>query len=382
MNTSIVLTEQSKEIDRLLPSMTDAELLGYYLSQVDDFGEPAFTKATISNYQRDIRRLDFFISFRLGGKQYDDIDVEDVRLFKEWLLNPEPGHIGKAKLPADHNEWKPFYLKPLSRNSFNQQIVSVKAFFAWLNMMGCIRRNIFKLSKTASRTASKRPKRHLNQSDLNAVADQFDKSMAQAGITDKRRKQLNRQRWLFYGYLLGGFRISELPNLTTGNIYLDSVDGKNFWMIAVAGKGRREAEPHQLPDIFITELKRYRVSIGRPEWPSVSEPLIYNLNGTKPVASRSFAHNEFKSLIFDVAQRLHDQGDSDAGDRLLSASTHWLRHSFGTTLFNVTKDIPAASKLLRHKDIQTSMIYDHTEQFELSKILGLVAGSITMPEEA
>ncbi|MCG8026291.1 MAG: tyrosine-type recombinase/integrase, partial [Candidatus Thiodiazotropha endolucinida] len=163
----------------------------------------------------------------------------------------------------------------------------------------------------------------------------------------------------------------------TGHIYSEIVGDDKVWMIAVTGKGRKTAEDHPLPDAFVQELWRYRKSMGLDPWPNMPQPLVLSLSGKNALTSRSSAHNDFKNLIQDVAEYQENAGHHDSAVRLNNASTHWLRHSFVTCLLNVSSDIPAVSSLARHRDIKTTMGYDHSELPALKGILNEFASSLT-----
>ena len=151
----------------------------------------------------------------------------------------------------------------------------------------------------------------------------------------------------------------------------------NSAMIAVVGKGRRDADNAPLPDQFIQELWLYRESLGLDPWPSDSQPLILSLSGKSAVTSRSSVHNEFKELISHAGVFQEARGNYDSAARLRCASTHWLRHSFVTTLLDITGDIPAVSQLARHHDINTTIGYDKTELLPLRNMLNKFVGELS-----
>jgi site-specific recombinase XerD len=127
------------------------------------------------------------------------------------------------------------------------------------------------------------------------------------------------------------------------------------------------------------ELWRYRESMELEPWPKTPAPLVLSLSGRNAMTSRSSAHNEFKDLIQQVALFQDSQGNYDSAARLNTASTHWLRHSFVTSLLDITSDIPAVSNLARHRDIKTTMGYDHSELQALKGLLNDYANSVRRP---
>lgn len=361
----------------LVSASSDEEIIRLYMAQTDDQGLPRFSKRTLESYRRDIKRLVVY----LDGKPFRSLTLEDVHNFIEWLTEPPSQLIDNdLRRPINHPEWKPFYKSGLSHSALRQQLASIKAFFKWLRDTGYISRNPFGLLKSSKPQTTKAPKRHLYKDDLHAVLEYLTETeRLQEG---KPLKRLARQRWLWFGYLLSGLRISELINHNTGNIYSEVPDGEKVWMIAVTGKGRNEAEPHPIPDAFMEELWRYRKAMELDPWPTTPAPLVMSLSGRNAMTSRSSAHLEFKELLKNVAGSQKSQGNYDSAGRLITASTHWLRHSFVTTLLDITSDIPAVSDLARHRDIKTTMEYDHSELRALKALLNDFANTVRLPNSA
>ena len=241
--------------------------------------------------------------------------------------------------------------------------------------VGALSRNPFGLIKSAPLPRSASTARHLYLEDLRAVVNYVNN--LEGHVTGTLERKRARQRWLWFAYLLSGLRISELLNHTTHHIYSEMSGGEKVWMMAVAGKGRAHAEPHPLPDQFLEELWRYRASLDLEPWPQTPAPLVVSLSGTKAMTNRSTAHKTLKDFIDQVAQSQETQGNFDSAARLRTASTHWLRHSFVTCLLDTTTDIPAVSSLARHRDLKTTMRYDHSELGALKSVLNEFANAVS-----
>lgn len=358
----------------LVSASSDEEIIKLYMAQTDDQGRPRFSERTLESYRRDIKRLVVY----LDGKRLPSLTLEDVHNFIDWLKEP-PSHLidEDCRRPINHPDWKPFYKSGLSPSALRQQLASIKAFFRWMSDTGYITKNPFGLLKSSKPQITKAPKRQLYKEDLYAVLTYL--TATEPLLEGKNLRKLARQRWLWFGYLLSGLRISELINHNTGHIYSEVVNGEKVWMFAVTGKGRHEPEPHPIPDGFMEELWRYRESMELEPWPKTPAPLVLSLSGRNAMASRSSAHNEFKDLIQQAALFQDSQGNYDSAARLNTASTHWLRHSFVTSLLDITSDIPAVSNLARHRDIKTTMGYDHSELQALKGLLNDYANSVRRP---
>lgn len=365
-----IKSSDGKEIT-LVNASSDDEVIRVYLLQVDDQGKSRFTERTLESYKRDIKRLTVY----LDGKPFSSMNLENVYEFIQWLKEPPSSLIdNNCRRPINHPDWKPFYKSGLSPSALRQQLASIKAFFRWMSDAGYLNKNPFGLIKSAKPQMNQTQIRQLYKEDLHAVTDYLHTS--EPPKSEKISRKHARQRWLWFAYLLSGLRISELINHTTGHIYSEVVDGEKIWMFAVKGKGRHQPEPHPIPDAFMEELWRYREYMDLEPLPDTPSPLVVSLSGRNPMTSRSTAHNEFKDLIHNVALQQDNFGNYDSASRLNAASTHWLRHSFVTNLLDITTDIPAVSNLARHRDIKTTMGYDHSELKSLKTLINDYADSI------
>jgi integrase/recombinase XerD len=363
---TVIGSTSSLSCTALVEANSDDEIVALYLSQLDSAGRPRYSPRTLESYRRDIKRYRLF----LDQGRLAEVSLEDSQSFIRWLKEP-PGELVdlERRWPINHPQWRPFYGGGLSGVAIKQQLASLKAFYRWLSDVGYVQRNPFALIKSTAPANPDRPKRQLYREDLQAVADYLQQ-------VQESTPRLARQRWLWFGYLLSGLRLSELIGHTTGHLYSEQSGGQKIWMIAVIGKGRSEPDPHPLPDLFMQELWRYRCSLALDAWPAEPQPLVLSLSGRHGMTCRSSAYKEFKQLIQQVAEAQRLAGHYDIAARLGSASTHWLRHSFVTTLLDLSTDIPSVSSLARHRNISTTMAYDHSELPTLKSLLDRLATAV------
>ena len=355
----------------------DLELIRRYLNQTDDSSRPAFSPRTLENYKRDLHRLMIFLSSE--DVNISNVTLEQVDRFTSWLRDPPTDLIGEKRYPANHPEWRPFYKSGLSDVSIRQQFASVKAFYTWLNNSGYINRNVFAM-KRRSQPAKLKTERHLDTQDVRFIS-RFVTDYS--GTSEKQARKMARYRWLWFAYVLSGLRISELIRLTTDDLVSENIKGTSVWYLNVLGKGRQETEKLAVPQMFVDELHIYRNSLGLELHPVVAESLVLSITGRAGLTDRSSAHREFKALVNLAADHRQAELESNADElghdalvlalrdlkKLREASVHWLRHSFVTSMLDSSEDLPMVSSLARHKDIKTTMVYDHSELAAQSDVM-------------
>lgn len=367
----------------------DLQLIRIYLNQTDDSSQPAFSPRTKENYRRDLNRLMIFLS----GEEVNlaSVTLDHVDRFTSWLRNPPEGLIGTKRHPANHPEWRPFYKAGLSDVSIRQQFAAVKAFYTWLNNSGYINRNVFAM-KRRSQPAKLKTERHLDPQDVQFIT-RFVSSYT--GTNRKQARKMARFRWLWFAYVLSGLRISELIKLTTDDLVSENIKGRKVWYLNVVGKGRKHTEKLCIPQMFVDELHIYRNSLGLELNPVVAESLVLTITGNAGLTDRSSAHREFKALVnmaadhkekelMSVSEQLgHDKLTLALRDlnKLREASVHWLRHSFVTTILDSSGDLAMVSSLARHKDVKTTMIYDHSELAAQSEVMNTYAAQFNVESD-
>lgn len=145
-----------------------------------------------------------------------------------------------------------------------------------------------------------------------------------------------------------GLRVTELIDLTVGNLYLE--DG----FIKVVGKGEKE----RLVPIggkTVRQIKYYYKCYRNEVMikPS-SNNLILNQRGNK--LSRIYIYRRIKEIAIQAGI-------------VKSISPHTLRHSFATVLVEAGADLRAVQQMLGHESITTTEIYTHLDKAYLRTVI-------------
>lgn len=133
--------------------------------------------------------------------------------------------------------------------------------------------------------------------------------------------------------LYAGLRCAEILNLTVGDI-----DTEQSLIQVRQGKGGRDA---RLP--LNIKLRRYLLPFLDGREPQA--PLITGPDDVSPYSTRALRH-----IVTEAAQKAGLPGH---------VHVHTLRHTFGTEVQRLGGDVARTQKLMRHSNIQTSMIYVH-----------------------
>lgn len=143
-----------------------------------------------------------------------------------------------------------------------------------------------------------------------------------------------------------GLRVSELLNLRTTNVHLNSK------YLEVVGKGNKE-RIIPLGEMAVVAIRDY-IENGRSMLSKVpGDLLFYNYKGN--ALSRQW--------FFKYIQTLAKENDI-----LKDITPHTIRHSFATHLLQNGTDLRMVQELLGHEDIATTQIYTHIEKSHLKEM--------------
>jgi integrase/recombinase XerD len=216
----------------------------------------------------------------------------------------------------------------LSASTVNRKMVSLKSWFGWLNSTGIIETDPT-ISLEQPRIERFLPK-VLTQKEIESLIHQC-KNPLEAAIVE-----------LLYS---SGLRVSEVVNLKTANINLNS------GYLRCTGKGEKERliplgkQLRYALNIYLREREKQPAS---DEFPDL---LFVNSKGKK------LTRQEVWKLIKRLSQKLNKD-----------VTPHTLRHSFATHLLENGADLRVVQELLGHADISTTQVYTHVSKKRLKDV--------------
>jgi site-specific recombinase XerD len=150
-----------------------------------------------------------------------------------------------------------------------------------------------------------------------------------------------------------GLRVSEIAGLRVGNLYLNSREPR----LQVTGKGQKTRDVFISRELMkhLSQYLKWKRSLDEPL--GDDDPLLMSSHG-KPYSTRTLQY-AFKRSIKEAGLPSY-------------YSIHACRHSYGTYLYQKTKDLRLVQKQLGHSSITTTTVYaDVTVEETLDAVNGL-----------
>ena len=292
-------------------------------------------------------------------KPLSSLDVGDIIAYRAFLSHPEERWIGARKTPRWSPHWRPF-AGPLSPASRATACAVLKAMFQWLVEMRYLDFNPWlgvKVSAQEKAATRIKAEHALTRAQTDYVLTQIERD---AGTAVAERERF----MLILGYATG-LRLAEIATATLGAIQKRWVDDAigTAWTLTVIGK-RSKQRTIPLSKPVVAALARYLAARLLPADPQLSDPstpLIGRLAGVDrgPIDAPAVAV-AFKAIFTKAAGALMTE-EPHAAARLAKASTHWLRHTFGTRAVESDVPLDIVQEILGHQSPGTTSMYVTTE---------------------
>ena len=299
--------------------------------------------ATLRVYQREAHRLLLWLQYECQGAALAQMTVADCGAFMAFLQNIPLRWISRARAAPGQPGWAPFR-GPLSHASCRQSITIIASLFTWLQSAQYLAANPWVLVNQA--TGDDAGHRMLDTKALSEAAMREVLRFVDGQAPSPSRARI-RFTVLFVEAV--GLRSAELLSATLGDLRMEP----EGWVMQVRGKGSKNrivAVPgqalHALQD-YLGARGLGSVQAAPPEAPllaSAADPmapigyqaLYEHVKGwlTKAVRASSLPANE--------------------RDRLQGATTHWLRHTFGTRAIARRVPLDVIQAQMGHASIQTT----------------------------
>lgn len=325
--------------ESLLDAQTDAEAVQAWIRA------RCKSKATAKSYLREARRLMLWLARERGGRVFGGMRVEDCLAYQAFLQHIPPGWISRNRHAPGELGWAPFR-GPLTPQSQRYAITVLGGLFAWLS---------------ASRYLPGNPWMLLN-SDAGSV-DQVTQALDTKAIGEGALAQIrafiqaqppspsvHRIEFIVTFIETVGLRSAEMIQAKLG----DFAKEPEGWTMRVTGKGakvRTVFVPRPAFEAMQTYLSR-RGLIGIESAPP-DAPLL--ASATDPLAGVGYqtlymtVKRWFAKAIGAAELSFRERSD------LAGASTHWLRHTFGTQA--VAREVPydVIQQQMGHASVNTTM---------------------------
>jgi len=148
-------------------------------------------------------------------------------------------------------------------------------------------------------------------------------------------------------FLNCGLRKSELIKLKVKDFCRQ---GDNYWLV-VHSKGGTVDEQDIMNDRTITAIQKYLKTAGHADQPE--QYLFQAVKGRVRSKDKILGRLSIDYLIKKYTKQ------AQIGKRV---TAHMLRHTFGTELQALTGDIKTTQKAMRHRTLNSTMIYLHTDR--------------------
>ncbi|ABM39749.1 tyrosine-type recombinase/integrase [Polaromonas naphthalenivorans] len=299
--------------------------------------------ATATLYQREAHRLLLWLQYECRGATLTQMTVADCGAFMVFLQHIPLRWISRARAAPGQSGWAPFRGQ-LSHASCRQTIVIIASMFAWLQSALYLSSNPWVLVNQS--TGDDPGKKMLDTKALSEAAMLEVLRFIDAQAPSPSRARI---RFILLFVEAVGLRSAELLSATLGDLRMEP----EGWVMQVHGKGSKNriaAVPgqalHALQDYLLVRglgsiqaappTARLLASAVDPMAPVGYQALYEHVRGwlAKAVRASSLPANE--------------------RERLAGATTHWLRHTFGTRAIAREVPLDVIQAQMGHASIQTT----------------------------
>ncbi|SCK27268.1 site-specific integrase [Vogesella sp. LIG4] len=308
--------------------------------------------ATLRSYRKEAERFMLWLASR--DQQLGNVKRQDVLDYERFLAHPHPAEqwIGPA-VGRKHPAWKPFS-GPLSASSIRHAMTVLGSLFSYLNHAGVLTGNPFRLLRKPAASQQLALERFFDQDCWRLIVQAVHALPAGSA---REIAQRERALWVISLLYYSGARRGEAAAAVMGDFF----QLRQRWWWRVNGKTGVADIP--VNDALLAALQRYRRQLGLAPLPVHQEqtPLICAMSKAGEVP-RPLGDKALYLITREIFQRAATLAEDAASrDKLTRASTHWLRHTSASHQLQAGIDLLLVSQNLRHRSIQTTRRYLHSE---------------------
>jgi len=305
----------------------------------------AGSEATARTYKREGLRLLLWLQQERAGTRLVDVSAEDCLAYMTFLQHIPDRWISRRKAAPGTPGWAPFRGQ-LTKSSYKQAVTIVSQLFGWLLSAQYIKADPWQLvnKKTGD-------DREVSMLDTKSISKGTMAELLRVIDADLPSQSRYRIQFLLRFVPATGIRSTELLNARLGDFRL-SEDGA--WTLQVHGKGAKNRLVI-IPGQAYEALQEYlgRRGLGDLQSAPPEAPLVASTNDVMGPLGYQALYETVRSWI----TRAIRDSDLPAAERARAskASTHWLRHTFGTWAVAAEVPLDAIQAQMGHASITTTM---------------------------
>jgi len=299
--------------------------------------------ATVKVYQREAHRLLLWLQYERAGSTLASMTVPDCTAFMAFLQKIPPCWISRARAAPGSPGWAPFR-GPLSHQSCRHAITIIASLFAWLQSAQYLNANPWVLVNQA--TGDNPGMKMLDTKAFSEAAMQEVLRYVSGQAPSASRARI-RFTLLFVEAV--GLRSAELLSATLGDLRMES----EGWVMQVRGKGSKNRIV-AVPGQALHALQDYLAFRGLgsiQEAPPAAPLLASALDPIAPVGYQAL-YEHVKGWLAKAVRA--SNLPANERERLDGATTHWLRHTFGTRAIARAVPLDVIQAQMGHASIQTT----------------------------
>jgi len=298
---------------------------------------------TATSYRREAIRLLLWLQYECLDKSLSQMTVDDCSNYMAFLQNIPKKWISRARAKPGAPGWAPFR-GLLSRKSQAQAIVIVASMFTWLQSARYISANPWVLVN--QKTGDDASEKMLDTKALSESAVQEILKFIELQPPSPARSRI---RFILRFVESVGLRSAELLNARLDDLRLEP----EGWVMQIHGKGAKNriaAVPGQAYEA-LQEYLNLRGLQGIETAPPDAPLLASTLDPMEPIGYQALYEHVrgwFRKAISGSALPANERY------KLAGASTHWLRHTFGTRAIAREVPLDVIQAQMGHASIQTT----------------------------
>ena len=306
--------------------------------------------ATARAYRREAHRLLLWLQYECEGATLSQMSINDCGAYLAFLQNIPTRWISRERALPGTLGWAPFR-GSLSHASCRQAIVIVASMFTWLQSAQYLAGNPWLLVN--QKTGDDRNKQMLDSKALSEAAVLEVLRFIDGQVPSASRARI---RFILRFLEAVGLRSAELLSATLGDLRMEP----EGWVMQVHGKGAKNRVA-AVPGQALHALEEYLLErgMGSIRTAPPAAPLLASTQD--PMASIGYQalYEHVKGWLARAVRA--SSLPTNERERLLGATTHWLRHTFGTRAIAREVPLDVIQAQMGHASIQTTTaIYGRT----------------------